>query len=66
MRDANIGCLIAFFIVWFGGILLLRSTGLQTSLSAKVHLLFAAYYTHLIFRSLYQTIKYKPAILDRM
>jgi len=66
MRDANIGCLIAFFIVWFGGILLLRSTGPQTSLSAKVHLLFAAYYTHLIFRSLYQTIKYKPAILDRM
>ncbi len=66
MRDANIGCLVAFFIVWFGGILLLRSTGLQTSLSAKVHLLFAAYYTHLIFRSLYQTIKYKPAILDRM
>ena len=66
MRDANIGCLIAFFIVWFGGILLFRATGLQTSLSAKVHLLFAAYYTHLIIRSLYQTIKYKPAILNRM
>ncbi len=66
MRDANIGCLIAFFIIWFGGILLLRAAGLQESLSAKVHLLFAAYYTHLIVRSLYQTIKYKPAILDRM
>lgn len=66
MRDANIGCLIAFFIIWFGGILLLRATGLQASLSAKVHLLFAAYYTHLIFRSLYQTVKYRPAILDRM
>ena len=66
MRDANIGCLIAFFIIWFGGILLLRTAGLHESLSAKVHLLFAAYYTHLIVRSLYQTIKYKPAILDRM
>ena len=66
MRDANIGCLIAFFIIWFGGILLLRAAGLHESLSAKVHLLFAAYYTHLIVRSLYQTIKYKPAILDRM
>ena len=29
MRDANIGCLIAFFIVWFGGILLLRTTTLN-------------------------------------
>ena len=66
MRDANIGCLIAFFIVWFGGILLLRATGLQTNLSAKVHLLFAAYYSHLIFRSLYQTVKYRSAILDQM
>ncbi len=66
MRDANIGCLIAFFIIWFGGILLFKVTGLQANLSAKVHLLFAAYYTHLIFRSLYQTVKYKPAILDRM
>ncbi|MCR5464032.1 MAG: hypothetical protein K6F06_05845, partial [Bacteroidales bacterium] len=66
MRDANIGCLIAFFIIWFGGILLFKVTGLQANLSAKVHLLFAAYYTHLIFRSLYQTIKYKPAILGRL
>ena len=66
MRDANIGCLIAFFIIWFGGILLFKVTGLQANLSAKVHLLFAAYYTHLIFRSLYQTIKYKPAIIGRL
>ena len=66
MRDANIGCLIAFFIIWFGGILLFKVTGLQANLSAKVHLLFAAYYTHLIFRSLYQTIKYKPAIMGRL
>jgi len=33
---------------------------------AKVHLLFAAYYSHLLFRSLYQTVKYKEAILDRI
>ena len=66
MRDANIGCLVAFFIVWFAGMLLLRLTGQQANASTKVHLLFAAYYTHLVFRSLYQTIKYRPAILDRM
>ena len=66
MRDANIGCLIAFFIIWFGGIILFRATGLQASMGAKVHLLFAAYYAHLIFRSLYQTAKYRPAILGKV
>ncbi len=65
MRDANIGCLIAFFIIWFGGILISRATGSQLSLDAKVHLLFAAYYAHLIYRSAYQTLKYKTAILGR-
>ncbi len=65
MRDANIGCLIAFFIIWFGGILISRTTGSQLSLDAKVHLLFAAYYAHLIYRSAYQTLKYKTAILGR-
>ena len=65
MRDANIGCLIAFFIIWFGGILISRAAGSQLSLDAKVHLLFAAYYAHLIYRSAYQTLKYKTAILGR-
>ena len=59
MRDSNIGCLIAFFAVWFLGWLFLKPAG-----DGKVHLLFAAYYAHLLFRSLYQTIKYRTAILD--
>ncbi len=62
MRDANIGCVIAFFVVWLSGLLLSR----DSSLSFRVHLLFAAYYAHLIFRSLYQTAKYKGAILNRI
>ncbi|MBP3269802.1 MAG: hypothetical protein J6L98_03890, partial [Bacteroidales bacterium] len=66
MRDANIGCLAAFLVVWFAGVLLLRQTGLAANPAAKVHLLFAAYYTHLIFRSIYQTIKYRPAVLGKM
>jgi glyoxylase-like metal-dependent hydrolase (beta-lactamase superfamily II) len=33
--------------------------------TARVHLLFAAYYAHLLFRSLYQTIRYKKAVLER-
>ena len=58
MRDSNIGCVIAFFTVWFSGIFLFHPTGF-----AAAHLLFAAYYSHLIYRSLYQTLLYKKSIL---
>lgn len=60
MRNSNIGCIVAFFAVWFAGIFILSPSG-----SGRVHLLFAAYYAHLIYRSAYQTIKYKSAILSR-
>ena len=59
MRNSNIGCVIAFFAVWFLGWILLKPEG-----DGKVHLLFAAYYAHLLFRSQYQTIKYRTVILD--
>ena len=67
MRDANIGCLIAFFLVWFTGMAFMDMTGgAPVHSKAKVHLLFAAYYAHLIFRSLYQTFKYRGAVIDRI
>ena len=67
MRDSNIGCVLAFFAVWFLGLLLVEKTGGTPIPSrVKVHLLFAAYYAHLLFRSLYQTIKYKPSILGKL
>ncbi len=59
MRDSNIGCVIAFFVVWFSGIFLFHPTGF-----AAAHLLFAAYFSHLIYRSLYQTALYRKSILD--
>ena len=58
MRDSNIGCVFAFFVVWLLGMFLLRPKG-----TAAAHLLFAAYYAHVIFRSLYQTFCYRKAIL---
>ena len=58
MRDSNIGCVFAFAAVWLAGSALLRPEG-----AAGVHLLFAAYYAHLVFRSVYQTVKYRSAIL---
>ena len=58
MRDSNIGCVFAFFAVWLLGMFLLRPQG-----TAAAHLLFASYYAHVIFRSLYQTFCYRKAIL---
>jgi len=58
MRDSNIGCVIAFFAVWLLGMFLLSPKG-----TAAAHLLFAAYYAHVIYRSLYQTILYQKSIL---
>lgn len=59
MRDSNIGCVFAFFAVWLAGTLLLHPSGVQAA-----HLLFAAYYAHIIYRSVYQTVLYKKSILD--
>ena len=67
MRDSNLGCVLAFMAVWFGGILIINAAGGGPASSrAKVHLLFAAYYAHLLFRSLYQTLKYRNSVLDKL
>ena len=58
MRDSNIGCVLAFFAIWFSGIFIFNPSGV-----ASAHLLFAAYYAHLIYRSLYQTLFYRRSIL---
>ncbi len=77
MRDSNIGCVAAFFAVWLIGSLLIDSPvpasgvgaygaagALDAASVAGAHLLFAAYYAHLIYRSLYQTFHYKKSILN--
>lgn len=61
MRDSNIWCAVSFFGVWFLG-----KTFLDMEGNMPVHLLFAAYYSHLIVRSLYQTFCYRRAILSRI
>lgn len=61
MRDANLWCVVSFFGVWLIGILIFHPSG-----AASAHLLFAAYYAHLICRSLYQTALYKKAVLSKV
>lgn len=58
MRDSNVGCVAAFFIVWGAGTLLLHPQGVGAA-----HLLFAAYYAHLLYRSAYQTVVYRKSVL---
>ena len=67
MRDANIGCVLSFFVVWFTGLLILKTAGgAPVPSRVKVHLLFGAYYAHLLFRSLYQTFKYNGAVMAKL
>ena len=54
LRNSTLLCAVGFFAVWFGGSWL-AETGL--------HLLMAAYFTHLAIRALYLTLRYKPAVL---
>ncbi len=53
LRNSTVGCLVCFLAVWFAG-MVFRPQG-----NALVHLLFAAYYSHLIFRSVYLTFNYR-------
>lgn len=54
MRDSALGSAVAFYLVWIVGICFLDVSG-----AMSVHLLLAAYFAHLIYRSAYQTLKYK-------
>ena len=70
LRNSVLLCAIGFFIVWFVGRWLLSALGIGTlspgNLSPEVslHLLMAAYFVHLAIRSLYQTVRYRPAVLQ--
>ena len=74
LRNASVGSVVAFYAVWFAGTCLLRWCGPAPDPAAAggaagsctaLHILFAAYFAHLIFRSLYQTFAYRKAILTR-
>ena len=69
LRNSVLLCAVGFFIVWFAGRWLLAALGIGTlspgvlSPEASLHLLMAAYFMHLAIRSLYQTVRYRPAVL---
>ena len=70
LRNSVLLCAVGFFIVWFVGRWLLAALGIGTltpgvlTPETSLHLLMAAYFVHLAIRSLYQTVRYRPAVLQ--
>ena len=60
-RDSMGGAAVAFFLVWYIGKGLLRPEG-----PAALHLLFAAYYSHLAFRTFWLTLRYRRDVLGKL
>lgn len=57
IRNTMIWSVISFVTVWFTGLPVLRHTALYSPENC-IHLLLAAYMSHLAARSIYQTLKY--------
>lgn len=62
IRNTMIWSVVAFFIVWFLGRFFLVRCGADTDENC-IHMLLAAYFAHLLARSVYQTIRYRKAIV---
>ena len=61
MRNAMLGAMVAFFAVWFSlkGLLLSE----DTAASLPLHCLMAAYFAHLLARTVWLSVRYRRAIL---
>ena len=57
LRNSTLLCAAGFFALWFAGV------GFIGSPEAAIHLLMAAYFLHLAIRTVYLTLRYRPAIL---
>lgn len=65
VRDAMLGALLVFFAVWAVGKAFLPDSTADPD-SAAIHILMGAYFAHLLFRTLYLTIRYKKDILENL
>ena len=61
LRDSMGGAAAAFFGVWFLGKWLLQPAG-----PTALHVLFAAYFAHLAFRTLWLTLRYRRDVLGAL
>ena len=62
LRNSTAWCVVGFFGVWFIGIGLARALLGTVSETFAIHILMAAYFTHLAVRALYLTLRARKAI----
>ena len=62
LRNSTAWCVVGFFGVWFAGIGLLHAVHDPVPETLAIHLLMAAYFTHLLVRALYLTLRWRKAV----
>jgi len=60
LRNSTLLCAVGFFAAWFIG---LACTGGHPSPETAIHILMAAYFVHLAVRTVYLSLRVRPAIL---
>ena len=68
IRNSMIWAVAAFGLVWVAGVAVLNITGADDGSSRydmlAMHVLMAAYFAHLLARTVYMSIRYKAAVLE--
>ena len=62
LRNSTVWCVVGFFGVWFAGISLLKAVHGTVPETFAIHLLMAAYFTHLLIRAAYLTLRWRKAV----
>ena len=62
LRDSCVWCVVGFFAVWFAGLGLLKAFHGSVPETWAIHLLMAAYFTHLAVRAVYLTLRWRKAV----
>ena len=62
LRNSVAWCVVGFFGVWFLGLWAVRALRGSVPETLAIHVLMAAYFTHLLVRALYLTFRWRKAI----
>ena len=69
IRNSMLWAVVGFFLVWGAGMILLQLLGSAASETygrTAMHILMAAYFAHLLARTLYLSLRYKSVILSTL
>ena len=62
LRISTVWCVVGFFGVWFIGIAVVRALSGSVPETLAIHVLMAAYFTHLAVRAVYLTLRWRKAV----